>query len=80
MPIKFGNDPPPIAPLACVATDPPDGVSVPLSELFIATVPAEPIEKDVAKDLLVLIVEIVTDPAPAVEPLCTDFIAEETSG
>jgi hypothetical protein len=80
VPIKFGNDPPPIAPLAAVATEPPEGVKVPLSELFIATVPADPVENDVTKDLLVLIAEIVILPADAVEPLCTDFIIEEDEG
>jgi hypothetical protein len=69
VPIKFGKLPPLIAPLACVATDPPEGVNVPLSELFTATVPAEPVENDVTKDLLVFTDEIVILPADEAAPL-----------
>lgn len=69
VPIKFGKDPPPIAPFACVATLPPDGVNVPDSELLVATVPADPVEKEVTKDLEVLTVEIVILPAEADNPL-----------
>jgi hypothetical protein len=72
--------PPPIAPLDAVATDPPIGVKVPLSELFVATVPADPVEKDVTKDLAVFIEETVIAPAEEAKPLCTDLIPEGTVG
>jgi hypothetical protein len=72
--------PPPIAPLACVATDPPTGDNVPLSELFVATVPADPVENDVTKDLEVFTDETVIAPADEAKPLWTDLIPEGTAG
>jgi hypothetical protein len=69
VPIKFGNMPPPIAPLAWVATDPPLGVKVPLSELSVATVPADPVENEVTKDFAVFTDETVIVPADPTEPL-----------
>jgi hypothetical protein len=80
VPTKFGKEPPPMAPLACVATFPPDGVRVPDSELLTATVPADPVENDVTKDFNVFTDEIVIAPADAVVPRWIDLIAEETIG
>jgi hypothetical protein len=80
VPIKFGKDPPPPAPLPCVPTEPPDGDSVPLSELFIATVPAEPVEKEVIKDLFIFTDEMVTDPEEEVDPLWIDLMGEVDAG
>jgi hypothetical protein len=57
-----------MAPLDAVATEPPEGVNVPLSELFVATVPADPVENDVTKDFNVFTDEIVIAPADAVVP------------
>jgi hypothetical protein len=56
-------------PFPCEAQEPPVGVRVPVSELLIATVPAEPVENEVTKDLEVLTDEIVIDPADTAEPL-----------
>lgn len=70
--MKLGKDPPPMAPFADVATDPPDGVRVPLSELPVATVPADPVENEITKALDTG--EIVIDPAEAAEPLWIDLI------
>lgn len=80
VPTKFGKEPPPMAPLACVATFPPDGVRVPDSELLTATVPADPVENDVTKDFKVFTDEIVIAPDEAVVPRWIDLIAEETIG
>jgi hypothetical protein len=80
VPTKFGKEPPPMAPLACVATFPPDGVRVPDSELLTATVPADPVENDVTKDFDTLTDEIVIAPADDEEPLWMDLIPEDTNG
>jgi hypothetical protein len=80
VPTKFGKEPPPMAPLACVATFPPDGVRVPDSELLTATVPDDPVENDVTKDFKVFTDEIVIAPDEAVVPRWIDLIAEETIG
>jgi hypothetical protein len=68
-PLYVGQDPPLLDPFPCEAQDPPLGVRVPDSELLIATVPAEPVENEITKDLDVFTADIVTLPADAVEPL-----------
>jgi hypothetical protein len=68
-PLYVGHEPPLLDPFPCEAQDPPEGVSVPDSELLIATVPVEPVENEITKDLDTSTADIVTDPAEAVEPL-----------
>jgi hypothetical protein len=61
-------------------TAPPLGVYVPLVLPDPATVPADPIEKDITKDLEVSTDEIVILPADAAEPRWVDFTGDETAG
>ena len=59
---------------------PPLGVYVPLVSLFVATLPSDPVEKEVIKDLDMSIADIVAFPAEAKEPLCIDLIGDVTEG
>ena len=58
----------------------PIGLYVPVVKPVPATVPAEPVEKDLTNALEVFTEEIVMFPADAAEPLCIDLIGEETIG
>lgn len=69
VPLYAGQEPGLLDWFPCEAQEPPIGVRVPDSELLVATVPAEPVENEVTKDLDVLTDDIVTDPADTVEPL-----------
>jgi hypothetical protein len=69
VPLYVGQEPALLDPFPCEAQEPPVGVRVPVSELLIATVPAELVENEVTKDLEVLTDEIVIDPADTAEPL-----------
>ncbi len=80
VPLYVGQDPPLLDPFPCEAQDPPDGVSVPDSELLVATVPAAPVENEITKDLLKSTDDIVTDPADTTDPLWVDLIICKVSG
>jgi len=59
---------------------PPEGLYVPDVFPVPATVPADPVEKDLTNALEEFTEEIVTLPAEDAEPLCIDLIGEELIG
>lgn len=61
-------------------TFPPEGDSVPDVEELVPIEPADAFEKDLIKAFVVSTEEIVTEPAEAVEPRCTDLINEVVAG
>lgn len=80
VPEYVGKDPVPFQLPPGAPHEPPFGVYVPLVLPLPATVPADPIENEVTKVLLVFTEDIVTLPADAADPLCIDFIRDEACG
>ncbi len=70
VPTQFGKLPPAGLKLGDeTETFPPEGVNVPEVELFVPMLPVDATENEFTKDLEIFIVDIVTFPAEAVEPL-----------